>query len=45
MTESQRDAFFALTLAALIGLFLLQPVLSDGADDAPPAVSLAGASR
>ena len=45
MTESQRNAFFALTLATLLGLFLLQPVLSASAEGAPAGVSFAAASR
>jgi hypothetical protein len=35
MTETQRSAFFALTLAGLLGLFLLQPALSFGDVDEP----------
>ena len=43
MPENQRSAFFALTLAVLLGLFLLQPALA--ADPARPAAGFAAEAR
>ena len=43
MTERQRNACFALTLATLLGLFLLQPLLAATAPDTPQGAALVSA--